>query len=209
MEFCKDFNARTKDMKPGVPIPTVVQQMSDRSFTMQLSTPPVSYFLKEAAGIAKGAARPGRETAGTVTLKHVYEIAKVKVRASSVLRFGSTRGPGCAKRRADHDRFVAFGLVLLPSVSRGRATARRQMTPSLPIARWRACARVSSEPPEAWGSRSSARAPEPSSPAAPRTAASVLAALSEAPAQPQEYRPAKRKTGAGGCLRKCHAGTTH
>ena len=36
--------------------------------------------LKEAAGIEKGAARPGSQTAGTVSLKDIYEIALVKQR---------------------------------------------------------------------------------------------------------------------------------
>ena len=41
-------------------------------------TPPISYFLKKAAGLEGGAKRPGHESAGTVTSKHIYEIAKIK-----------------------------------------------------------------------------------------------------------------------------------
>ncbi len=50
----------------------------DRSFTFVTKTPTVSYFLKKAACIEKGTGRPGHETVGTVSLKHVYEIAKIK-----------------------------------------------------------------------------------------------------------------------------------
>ncbi|XP_068683076.1 large ribosomal subunit protein uL11m-like [Montipora foliosa] len=77
-QFCKEFNDRTKHIIPGVPIPTVIHYKGDRTFTFELNSPPVSYFLKAAAGIEKGAQKPGREVAGTVTLKQVYEIAKIK-----------------------------------------------------------------------------------------------------------------------------------
>ena len=78
MDFCKEFNARTAHISPGVPIPTVINIHPDRSFTFVTKTPTVSYFLKKAAGIEKGTGRPGHETLGTVSLKHVYEIAKIK-----------------------------------------------------------------------------------------------------------------------------------
>ena len=55
-----------------------VFSQADRTFSFITTSPPVSYFLKEAAGIEKGAAKPGHEVAGTVTVKHVYEIAVVK-----------------------------------------------------------------------------------------------------------------------------------
>jgi large subunit ribosomal protein L11 len=78
MDFCKEFNARTAHISPGVPIPTVINIQPDRSFTFVTKTPTVSYFLKKAACIEKGTGRPGHETVGTVNLKHVYEIAKIK-----------------------------------------------------------------------------------------------------------------------------------
>jgi large subunit ribosomal protein L11 len=78
MDFCKEFNARTAHISPGIPIPTVITIQPDRSFTFVTKTPTVSYFLKQAANIEKGTGRPGHETVGTVSLKHVYEIAKIK-----------------------------------------------------------------------------------------------------------------------------------
>ncbi|WP_336233679.1 50S ribosomal protein L11, partial [Thalassospira sp. CH_XMU1458] len=53
MEFCKAFNAATQQMEPGMPIPVVITVYSDRSFSFVTKTPPASYFLKKAAGIAK------------------------------------------------------------------------------------------------------------------------------------------------------------
>lgn len=71
-------------MTPGVPIPARVTVRADRSFHFELRTPPTSYLLLQAAGIQeekgkiRGAREPGKEIIGEVSLKHVYEIAKIK-----------------------------------------------------------------------------------------------------------------------------------
>ena len=64
MEFCKTFNARTQKMEPGVPCPTIITYYQDKSFTIDIKTPPASYFLKKAAGLDSGSQTPGRETVG-------------------------------------------------------------------------------------------------------------------------------------------------
>ena len=51
MEFCKAFNAATQSMDPGIPIPTTITVFTDKSFSFETKTPPVSYFLKKAAKI--------------------------------------------------------------------------------------------------------------------------------------------------------------
>jgi large subunit ribosomal protein L11 len=80
MEFCKQFNAATKSMEPGTPIPVIITVYSDRSFTFVSKTPPASYFIKKAAGIDSGSKTPGRALAGKVTKKQLEEIAKQKMK---------------------------------------------------------------------------------------------------------------------------------
>jgi large subunit ribosomal protein L11 len=79
MEFCKAFNAQTKDLEQDMPIPVVITVYSDRSFTFITKTPPVTYFLKKAAGIEAGAKTVGTQIVGKVTKKQVEEIAKQKM----------------------------------------------------------------------------------------------------------------------------------
>jgi large subunit ribosomal protein L11 len=80
MEFCKQFNAATKSMEPGTPIPVIITVYSDRSFTFVSKTPPASYYIKKAAGIDSGSKTPGRALAGKVTKKQLEEIAKQKMK---------------------------------------------------------------------------------------------------------------------------------
>jgi len=79
MEFCKAFNAKTQQMEKGSPIPVVITIYQDRSFTFEMKTPPVSYFLKKAAKLESGAKAPGRDKAGTITKAQVKEIAEKKM----------------------------------------------------------------------------------------------------------------------------------
>ena len=80
MEFCKAFNAQTSKMEKNVPIPVVITTYQDRSFTFEMKTPPVSYFLKKAAGLQSGSKTPGREKIGKVTRTQVKEIAEQKMK---------------------------------------------------------------------------------------------------------------------------------
>ena len=80
MEFCKQFNAKSKDLEQGAPIPVKITVYSDRSFTFEMKTPPVSHFLKKAAGLQKGGQTPGRGVAGRVTRDQVRSIAEQKLK---------------------------------------------------------------------------------------------------------------------------------
>ena len=80
MEFCKAFNAQTQKLEKGAPIPVVITIYGDRSFTFEMKTPPVSFFLKKAAKIQSGSKAPGRDKAGKVTQAQVREIAEKKMK---------------------------------------------------------------------------------------------------------------------------------
>jgi large subunit ribosomal protein L11 len=80
MEFCKQFNAKTKDVEPGAPVPVKITVYSDRTFTFEMRTPPASYLLRKAAKIQGGSKEPGRTSVGTVTKAQVLEVAKQKMK---------------------------------------------------------------------------------------------------------------------------------
>ena len=81
MEFCKNFNAQTQSMEPGMPIPCVITVYVDRSFTFVMKTPPASYYLRKAAKIEKGSGVTGKDSyVGKVTTNQVREIATAKLK---------------------------------------------------------------------------------------------------------------------------------
>jgi large subunit ribosomal protein L11 len=79
MAFCKDFNAKTSQLEKGSPIPVVITIYQDKSFTFEMRTPPVSYFIKKAAKLESGSKTPGRDKAGKITKEQVKEIAEKKM----------------------------------------------------------------------------------------------------------------------------------
>ncbi|HHO81905.1 MAG TPA: 50S ribosomal protein L11 [Halothiobacillus sp.] len=79
MGFCKEFNAATQNMEPGLPLPVVITVYADKSFTFVTKTPPAAILLKKAAGIQSGSATPNTKKVGTVTRAQIEEIAKMKL----------------------------------------------------------------------------------------------------------------------------------
>lgn len=78
MEFCKAFNAASKELEPGAPVPVVITYYQDKSFTFVMKTYPASHLLKKAAKVNKGSKEPGRAVAGAVTMDQIREIAEYK-----------------------------------------------------------------------------------------------------------------------------------
>lgn len=102
MEFCKAFNAQSQNIEPGTPIPVVISVYADRTFSFIMKTPPVTHFLKQAAGLKKCSQTPGRETIGKVTMSQIREIAEKKmvdlnandIDSASQMIIGSARSMG-------------------------------------------------------------------------------------------------------------------
>lgn len=88
MAFVKEFNAKSAELVPGTPVPTIITYYVDKSFSMELKTPPASFLIKEAAGLkpqgkrnrAKGSVKPGLETAGYISVAQVRKIAETKMK---------------------------------------------------------------------------------------------------------------------------------
>ena len=76
MQFCKDFNAATQNMEPGMPVPVVITAFADRTFSFITKTPPNTYFLMKAAKVDKGSQTVGKAAPiGQITTSQLREIA--------------------------------------------------------------------------------------------------------------------------------------
>ena len=88
MAFVKEFNAKTADIPPGTPTPVIITYYQDKSFSLELKTPPAAFLVKEAAGLkpvgkrnrTKGSDKPGRTVAGTITAAQLRKIAETKMK---------------------------------------------------------------------------------------------------------------------------------
>lgn len=80
MEFVNQFNKATAKMEDGMIIPVEVLVHPDKTFSLNLKTPPASYLLKKAAGIMKGSGEPNKNKVGKVTKKQIEEIAELKMK---------------------------------------------------------------------------------------------------------------------------------
>ena len=78
-EFVKRFNDATKK-EAGLTVPCIVTVFKDRTFEVMYKTPPASVLLKKFANVVKGSGTPNKEKVGSVTRKHLEEIAKIKMK---------------------------------------------------------------------------------------------------------------------------------
>ena len=102
MEFVNQFNKATAKMEDGMIVPAEVLVHPDKTFTLNLKTPPVSYLLRKAAGILKGSGEPNKAKVGKIDRRQLEEIAKIKlpdlnttnVEAAKKIVEGSARSMG-------------------------------------------------------------------------------------------------------------------
>lgn len=78
MDFCKEFNARTKDMGDDV-IPVVLTVYEDRTFTFVTKTPVTSNLILKALNLPKGSKVPNKDKIGNITKKQIEDIATIKM----------------------------------------------------------------------------------------------------------------------------------
>jgi large subunit ribosomal protein L11 len=79
MQFCKEFNARTQGIEPGLPLPVVITAFADKSFTFIIKTPPATTLIKKALKLDKGSSVPNKAKVGKITRAQLEEIAKTKL----------------------------------------------------------------------------------------------------------------------------------
>jgi large subunit ribosomal protein L11 len=79
MEFCKQFNERTKG-REGLTLPAVITVYEDRSFDFIIKSPPTAVLLKRACGVAKASGEPNKTKVGKITVAQAKEIAEEKMK---------------------------------------------------------------------------------------------------------------------------------
>lgn len=79
MEFVRAYNDKTAKLK-GQVIPAVITVFEDRTYTFITKLPPVPEMIKKKIGLEKGAGKVGTETAGTITMAQVEEVAREKMK---------------------------------------------------------------------------------------------------------------------------------
>ena len=78
MQFCKEFNEKTKnDM--GLVIPVVITVYQDRSFSFITKTPPAAVLLKKACKLNSGSGVPNKTKVATIKSDEVRKIAEQKM----------------------------------------------------------------------------------------------------------------------------------
>ena len=78
MAFCKEFNAATSSMEPGLPVPVEITVYNDKSFTFIMKSAPAAFLIRKAAGAAKGSGVPNKTKVGKVDRAQLEEIANTK-----------------------------------------------------------------------------------------------------------------------------------
>ncbi len=78
MEFCKQFNAKTKG-QGDILTPVVITVFQDRSFIFVIKTPPTSVLIKSALKLKNGSKMPQKDKVGKITKDQIKKIAETKM----------------------------------------------------------------------------------------------------------------------------------
>ncbi len=99
MQFCNDFNERTK-AQAGLTIPVEITVFQDHSFTFVTKTPPAAVLLKKAAGLERASGEPNRNKVGKVTEAQVREIAETKMQDLNAASIETAMSMVCGTARS-------------------------------------------------------------------------------------------------------------
>ena len=100
MEFCKQFNDRTKDCPADWVVGVALFVYNDKSFEFTIKSPPVAVLIMKHSTAKKGSSKPGSSVAGKLTMSKVEEIAKIKMADSNTLKFESVKQMICGTARS-------------------------------------------------------------------------------------------------------------
>lgn len=78
MEFCKNFNNKTKNIKDTVYVPTVIKLYSRENFKVEIKTPTTTFLMKQIANISKASNMPKKHQVGYLSPKEIYHLALLK-----------------------------------------------------------------------------------------------------------------------------------
>jgi large subunit ribosomal protein L11 len=79
VDFCREFNDRTKQWPKGTPLSVRVFVLKNNSFKLEIKQPLTSYLLKTAAQVDKGSGMPNKNKVGSLTLSQLKAIAGQKM----------------------------------------------------------------------------------------------------------------------------------
>ena len=92
MQFCKEFNEKTNYFRNDIPLRVLLKAYNDRTYEYKIKPPPTSWFIKRLGQAYMGVGRPHLEYHGMISIKHVYELAKVKQEFDEDLKTHSIHG---------------------------------------------------------------------------------------------------------------------
>ena len=78
MQFVKEYNEKSASLAGNI-VPVELTVYVDKSFTIELKTPPASDMIKKASGVESGSGTAGLDIAGTIKRDKIKEIAETKM----------------------------------------------------------------------------------------------------------------------------------
>ncbi len=77
-QFVQAFNGLTAS-QIGTIVPVVISVYADRSFSLEIKTPPASLLIKKACAVEKGSAKCHKDKVAQITKEQLKEIAQLKM----------------------------------------------------------------------------------------------------------------------------------